>query len=121
VTAQQVLGMVLATAGMADSASTEGFYTATPGSHVRVRAPGLELVLPPGQFLGIGSPAMQAGLGYDPLFRNSNTFIGTFLRAADLDGRVPQQLREAAVGFSSVFTDWTIWDLALQSYISSQI
>jgi hypothetical protein len=114
----QLLSLLLTTSDIASKTSTEGFFLDTPGSHTTVTsADGFQL-LPPGQF--VLHPSMQTGLGYDPLNRNSNTFIGTILRAAGLAGPVPQNLKNVAVGFGSTFTDWTNWDLALQNYISAQ-
>jgi hypothetical protein len=114
----QLLSLLLSTSSIVSKTSTEGFFLDTPGSHTTVTsADGFQL-LPPGQF--VLHPSMQTGLGYDPLSRNSNSFIGSILRAGGLDNRVANQLQFVSVGFKSNFTDWTNWDLALQNYISAQ-
>ena len=68
---------------------------------------------PRGAAAGPGGPA---GLGYDPLSRNSNTFIGTIMRANGLSA--PLRVTYAAVGYNRTFDAWTWWDLRLQRFIA---
>jgi hypothetical protein len=114
VSALQLLQLVLSTVSIGSKASTTGFNVSNPGSMTTVAAPGIQVLFnPAGVYL-------QTGLGYDVLYRNSNTFVGTILRPAGLDNLVPQNLVNVSVGFRSNFLAWTTTDLALQNYISNQ-
>jgi|GEM_PF-3004565 len=54
------------------------------------------------------SIGIVVGLGYDPLLRNSNSFIGTVFRQA---GVQPPVAVQDSLGFDRDFTQWTWWDL----------
>jgi hypothetical protein len=56
------------------------------------------------------------GLGYDPLYRDSNSFIETIMRKNGL--KAPWYRTFLAVGFDNTFDAWTWWDIKLQQVIA---
>jgi hypothetical protein len=98
--------LIQETMKLAGEASTAAFFLNQPGSHA--------------QGFNIIRPSFTVGLGYDPLLRNSNSFIGTIMRKSGLAKRVAPGLMAAAVGFGQTFDEWTPWDLAIQTYMSAQ-